>query len=208
MKSAIVLAMFVAVGLSANGETIMYLDAITPNTATVGSDFSFDVDLYGPSQDVAAFNFSVFYPVTLLQATDVVEEGFFSTQGCCFGFSIDNENGVISGISDAVFGNPPDNVSLSEPDTLVSIQFQALASGLATIQLGCSQGDTSPCATYPLLTDSNSNSIPTIIGGADIAVTPDSVSAPEPKPAVPLTLLLLIGGVAARLRRKRLAIHP
>jgi hypothetical protein len=199
MKSFITLASFFAITLNGYADTVVYS---TVSTTPVGSTVTLDVDLSSDSQ-VAGFNFAFSFPPRLLQATDVSELGFFSTQGCCFGFTIDNSQGRIDGISDFVFGSATDITSPTSPDTLVSLQFHAVAPGNAAVQLTCAQGDTFPCNTYPILWDGNGNSIPTILLSPEVTITPDLATAtPEPTIVVPLLLisLLLVVTLARRIK--------
>lgn len=200
MKSIIKFAALVAIGLNAHADTIMSVDPLFSGTPIVGSTITLNVDLNSDSESVAGFDFSVLFPSELLQATDVMEQGFFSAQGCCFGFSVDDQNGVISGVSDFVFGSATD---ITSSDTLVSLQFQAVASGIASIELTCAQGDTFPCVNYPVLWDANFNSIPVTLNSSEVTITPDSATTtPEPKSAG-LILLTLLAVALMNWKRKR-----
>lgn len=202
MKSIIKLAALAAIALNAHADTIVSVDPLFSGAPKVGSTITLDVDLNSDSESVAGFDFSVLFPPELLQATDVTEQGFFSAQGCCFGFSIDDENGVISGVSDFVFGSATD---ITSPDTLVSLQFQAVASGKASIELTCAQGDIFPCPVYPILFDTDFNSIPVNLDFSEVTITADSATTtPEPKTAGPILLALLLTGLGSWRRRRML----
>jgi FlaG/FlaF family flagellin (archaellin) len=199
MESLIKLVAILAIGLNAYADTIMSVEPLFSGPTTVGSTVTLNVDLNSDSEDIAGFNFSVSFPSNLLQAADVTELGFFSSEGCCFGFSIDNSQGTIGSISDFVFGDTTDIASPTSPDTLVSLQFDAVASGVATIELTCAQGDTLPCNTYPILWDDDFSSIPATLNPAEVTITPGSTgTAPEPTTAGPILLTLLLGGFVRR----------
>lgn len=192
MKSVIALAIFAVATVHA--DTVISLDPVGPVITTVGSGVTLDVDLYSSDPTVAGFNFSVAFNPVLLQVTNVTEQGFFANAGCCFGFSVDNPDGEVSGISDLVFGSAPDSItSATVPDTLVSIQFQGIAPGVAAVQLTCAQGDQLPCDTYPMLWDSNFNGIAASINQVNLTITADPGTAvPEPDTLFPLVLAVSI----------------
>jgi hypothetical protein len=116
------LLLFGAAG-SGYATTLFFFD--TPVAlASVGDTFDLNVELI-TNVPVAAFAFDIAFPTFLEVNSAPVEEGFFFNNGCCYDpGTIDNVNGVISGIND---------VSIFDSDTgidmLVQIQFTAVAPG-------------------------------------------------------------------------------
>jgi hypothetical protein len=196
MKPHVLIAILLACCACAHAGTVMSVDPPAPVVLT-GDTFTVNVNLLSDNPNITSFDFAVLFPTSLLQVVSVTETGFFGANGCCFSLffdpllNIDNVNGIINSLTDSSTGGP-DNAAT--PDTLVSIQFQAIAEGQATIQLACDQNDPLPCATFPMLSDNTSSPV-----GVD-TLQPSTVSiVPEPSAAV-LLLAFTWGGLA--LRRK------
>ncbi len=139
--------------------------------------------LLGDGNSVAGFQFDLLFP-TFVQATNVIEDGYFHGNGCCFFFSgIDNTNGVVSGINDIAF---PGQTTQAD---LVTIDFTAIAAGSGAFGL-----------QNVALSDDNGNSIPFIPLDAFITVVPgQGPGSPAPEPSC--VVLFFIGALACLLGR-------
>lgn len=147
----------------------------------------------GDGNSVAGYQFDLLFP-TFVQVTGVTEDGYFASAGCCFGYgSIDNINGVISGISDIAFPG------LTSLDDLVTITFTAVAPGTGSFSFQNS-----------FLSDENGNALQLIVQPAVVLVqTPTGDGgtgngpAPTPEPASVLLLgsaLVVLGCFRRRAR--------
>ena len=160
IKSALLLFLLLGTAVSGRAATIFSF-APAPVTASVGDTFDLHVVVLFTQAPVGAFAFDVAFPAFLQVLSDPTEEGLFAATGCCFGWnSIDNVNGLISGLSDfsgvADFG----------VDLLVDIPFTAVAVGTGQITF-----------QNVSLSDSNGDAVAVdTLGTADVTVTP----APEP----------------------------
>lgn len=176
-------ALLLLLGTAAGGwaSTTYSLDP-TPVTVYVGDTFTENVDL-STDQQVAGFSFDILFPTFLQVLSDPVETGFFASSGCCYySGTIDNTNGVISGISDV---DPYDNGETGT-DTLVQIEFTAIATGSG--QIGFQN---------PGLTDPDANSI-----SIDAANPADVNSDPTPEPATWTMAALGVALVIVRHHRR------
>jgi PEP-CTERM motif len=187
LKSTLLLVIgLLGTAVSSRASTSFFIFSPDPLFLTVLQGATFDLHAaIVPSDPVSAFSFDISFPTFLQVLSNPTEEGFFAdpANGCCFSWnSIDNVNGVISGLSDFSFN--PDTIV----DMLVDIQFTAVAAGT---------GQVTPLNVS--LSDSNGNLIAVDPpGGVDVMVT----ATPEPA-----TWLLGGAGVAMiaawSLRRRR-----
>lgn len=127
MTSKTVFLLLLGTAVSGWASTTFFFD--TPVAlASVGDTFDLNVDLI-TNVPVAAFAFDIVFPTFLQVLSAPVEEGFFLNNGCCFDpGTIDNVNGVISGINDVSIFNSDTCI-----DTLVQIEFSAVAAGTGQI---------------------------------------------------------------------------
>ena len=189
LKTAFILLLGTAT--SAWATTILVFDP-APVAVSVGDTFALNVDLLdidglSPASPVAGFSFDVVFPTFLQVVSAPVEEGFFLATGCCFfPGTIDNVNGVISGISDvSIFG------AETGFDTLVQIEFTAIATGTGQIAF-----------QNPGLTDPDANSISIDAANPADVVSSPVVSSPTPEPAAWSMAGLGIAIAIARNRRR------
>jgi hypothetical protein len=104
--------------------TTLFLFNTGSVSANVGDTFDLNVVLVSDTP-VSAFAFDVAFPTYLQVLSAPVEEGFFLANGCCFDpGTIDNVNGVISGINDVSIFDADGGA-----DPVVQIQFTAVAVG-------------------------------------------------------------------------------
>jgi hypothetical protein len=95
---------------------------------SVGDTFDLTVELIS-NDPVAAFAFDVEFPTFLQVLSAPLEEGFFFNNGCCYDpGTIDNVNGVVTGINDVSIFDSDMGI-----DTLVQIEFTAVAAGTGQI---------------------------------------------------------------------------
>jgi len=178
--------------------------SLTPSSALAqfGDTFSLSVNLVSTNTDISGFDFAVQYDPLVLQALSVTEDGFFAqpTNGCCFPTTFDftSNPGTISGITDSTSNGPDTNANLPGGDTLVSIAFQVVGGGTTTVALTCDAGDTLPCLTFPMLSDSSFNAI-----GVDTLNSSTVTVLPEPSTAVLSAAAL---AWLARMARKRAGV--
>lgn len=165
------------------------------NNVSVGDTFTLNVDLLNDNPNVYGFDFEVTFP-TFLSAISVTEQGFFGANGSGVSPTIDNGAGTISGIFDSA--SSPDPLSNPVPDTLVSIQFQALAPGSGSVAIECDNGN--DCVDFPMLADNNFNSLP--VDALLAATVTASPSSPVPEPSFIVPLGVILGFVPLRLRRR------
>jgi len=181
-----------------------------------GSAFNMDVVLQSYETDIFAFDFEVTFP-SFLNVLGVTESGYFGANGV-LGLSptIDNTNGVISGLYDAAAA--PNNVvgdGLTQ-DSIVSIVFFAVATGSGSVNIECDNGN--DCANYPMLSDGSFNplGVDFILPGSVTVVPADSGGGPPPpqqgdvpEPASALlTLPALAGWIAYRRKAQRVVDGP
>ncbi|PYM31661.1 MAG: hypothetical protein DME15_16960 [Candidatus Rokuibacteriota bacterium] len=161
-------------------------------TVTVGQIFTIPISITD-AVDLTSFQFDLSFIATILQVTPtgVTEDPFF-TQGDITVFNpgvVDNTNGQILGVSDALIFQPPVNGS----GTLVNIEFQAIAVGVSPLTLS---------NVFLNLSDQGFGVVPGV-------VTVGPAVAPIPGPA---TLSLLSVGLGAlglrRLLRRGARPHP
>jgi hypothetical protein len=118
-----VFLLLLGTAVSGRATTLFFFDPPVP-LVNVGDTFDLNVELI-TNVPVAAFAFDVAFPTFLQVLSAPVEEGFFLNNGCCYDpGTIDNVNGVISGINDVSIVD-----SDTGTDTLVQIQFTAVAAG-------------------------------------------------------------------------------
>jgi hypothetical protein len=103
----------------------------TPNPVTVGSPLSMDVLISGIA-DLYAYQFSLSFDPTVLQAVAATEGGFLLGGGStAFGVaSIDNVAGSISYAYDSLIGSVP---GVSGSGVLASFSFTPTAAGVSTL---------------------------------------------------------------------------
>jgi PEP-CTERM motif len=138
LKPILILVILLLTTAMSGWATTSFVIGPSPTSVNGGDTFTLGVVLVdfniNPSAEdqVAAFGFDLVFPTFLQVLTNPTEDGFFalSGNGCCFGWnSIDNVNGVISGLSD--FSANPD----SGLDPVVDIQFTAVAAGSGQVTL-------------------------------------------------------------------------
>jgi Cohesin domain len=135
-------------------------------TVQVGGNLSLDIDVSSIT-DLFGFQFDVDFDPTVLAVSDVIEEGFFASNGVSFFPGIiDNTGGSVTFIADVLSGPGP---GFSGSDTLASIAFMALDAGSTSVDL----------ANVTLL-DSSLNDINAIIDSGNVVIDESASSAPEP----------------------------
>ena len=180
--SAVVLGFLLAATAHADGASVT-LHA-SPDPVQAGSPVSLSVDLITIS-DLYAWQFTLNFDPTLLQASGVSEGAFLSTAGATFFIpgAIDNSTGVISFNVDTLQTAIP---GANGSGTLLTISFNAVASGTSALSFG----DT-------LALDSQGNDIAVQWNSGSLTVVS---TVPEPVPALMLAAGLLV--VGTRLRRR------
>jgi len=156
----------------------------SPDPATVGSTVTLSVDLSAIS-DLYAWQFTLNFDPSLLQASSVSEGAFLGSAGATYFApgTIDNSAGTISFNADTLLTAV---AGANGSGTLLTVSFSAIGSGTSALSFA----DT-------LALDSQLNDIAVQWNGRSLAV----VSAvPEPVPALMLAAGLLL--VGARLRRR------
>jgi len=189
-RAAVIL--FLAVSLSPGTSHAVPIVTTGSSTVNVGDTFTISISI-ADAVDLTSFQFDLLFNATILQvtATGVTEDPFFTQSDITVfnpGF-VDNTNGQILGVSDAlIFQAPVNGIG-----TLVNIEFQAIALGMSPLTL---------------------SNVLLNLSGTGFQVVPDLVTvtgaAPVPEPS---TLSLLGGGLAAsslyrgavRRRRQRVA---
>ena len=103
----------------------------SPNPSQVGQTIGLDV-MISNVQDLAAFQFSLNFDPTLLQANSSSEGSFLSSAGSTVGDagSIDNTTGIVSYAAYALTGMVP---GANGSGVLIHMSFTALAAGTATL---------------------------------------------------------------------------
>jgi hypothetical protein len=174
--------------LSLSPGTSHAVPIITAGSATVSVGDTFTVSIsIADAVDLTSFQFDLSFNATILQvtATGVTENPFF-TQSDITVFNpgaVDNTNGQILGVSDALIFQAPVNGT----GTLVNIEFQAIALGMSPLTL---------------------SNVLLNLSDQGFVTAPGAAPVPEPS-----TLSLLGGGLAAwslyrgavRGRRRRVA---
>lgn len=104
--------------VSASGDTIVSLD---PSSLSVSGDESFNVSIYcTPSQPIKAFELTLSFDASLLQANSVAEGDIFSGYDTFFnGGIIDNTEGSIVNVYDLIIGSG----NVSSPGSLIKVSF-------------------------------------------------------------------------------------
>jgi PEP-CTERM motif len=179
MKLIFAVCFCLATAALAGATTVISIDP-SPTQVYVGEAFSLNVDI-STDAEIAGFQFDVLFP-TFLNVTGITEEGYFAANGCCFSFDTpDNVNGDVTNVLDVIAG-PAD---LTGNDTLVSIQFQAVGTGVGEVTLDPST---------LILSDDDFNQIPVdTLNSADVTAS----AAPEP------SSLTLAGAAALLLAWRR-----
>lgn len=189
-KFLLVLAFFLAVGL--NPGTSHAIPIITAGSAivNVGDTFTIPVSITD-AVDLTSFQFDLSFNALILQVTvtGVTESAFF-TQGDITVFIsgiVDNTNGQILGVSDALIFQSPVNGS----GVLVNIEFDAIALGISPLTL-----------SNVFLNLSNSGFD---VENGEVCVKSPTATTCEPGGAVPVpgTLALLMMGLAVLTWRRR-----
>ncbi len=131
------------------------------STAVVGDTFSVGIELASASSPgLASYDITVDFP-TFLFANDVNDAGYFlSTGDTFFPLSINNVDGSLEVIA-ALNGTPPGDTG---PDTLFTIDFQALSPGSGGITIIPNQA---------LDSDGNSMTAGAQAGSVDVGPAPE-----------------------------------
>lgn len=129
-----VVVLFLALSLSPGTSDAVPIVTAGSATVNVGDIFTIPISI-ADAVDLTSFQFDLSFIATILQvtATGVTEDPFF-TQGDITVFNpgfVDNTNGQILGVSDALIFQAPVNGS----GTLVNIEFQAIALGVSPLTL-------------------------------------------------------------------------
>jgi hypothetical protein len=178
---------------SANASSI----ALTPSTAsiTVGANVAFNVEI-SAILDLYAYQFSVTFDPTILQAAAPTEGSFLPSGGATIFFPgfVDNVGGTLTFVAGTLQGLIP---GVSGAGTLALLGFNAIAPGNSAISilLDPANGD--------VLLDSSLAPIDASVVGARVTVAALSPTAvPEPG-----TLLLLATGAVTALRHRPRHVH-
>jgi general secretion pathway protein D len=163
--------------------------SVNAGAATQGSPFTVYISISN-ANDLFAFQLDLGFDPTLLSATSVSEGPFLQTAGATFlapGL-IDNTNGTITGIADALVGFVP---GATGSGVLLAIDFDALAAGTSALTI-----------TNPLFLDSTLVDITTgmSVNGGAVTVAPRST---VPEPASLSLALAGLAAMAALSRRRR-----
>ena len=176
---------------------VPFFDQSDPITVNLGNTFDLTVEVRigGDSQpptpdgDMVAYQFDINLP-TFLSVVSVTDTGYFASAGdSFFGGFVDDGNGVISFILNALNGTPTPDSGL---DSLVTIRFQANGAGTGTIS-----------TANELYLDSNFNAIPTFLHAREtVTATTGSPIDQQPPPQVPepamITPVLVALGIGIR----------
>ncbi len=104
---------------------------VTPNPVVVGSSVQTNV-LISDIADLYAYEFTLTFDASVLQATGISEGMFLGTAGATFGSTgvIDNTAGTISFIYNTLLGPVP---GANGSGSLLNVTFQALGAGSAAL---------------------------------------------------------------------------
>jgi len=170
-------ALFLCGGSRADDVTV---SVDSPAVVSQGDSFAVDVDIANAT-DVYDFQLDLDFDPSVLQATDVSEGAFLTTDGSTFFFPgfIDNSAGNITFNADTLIG------AISGADgsgTLLQVDFQALATGTSSLDLD-----------NLILQDSLGDALDASTTHASVTVTS---SRPIPAPEPNSRALLAIGTAA------------
>jgi Cohesin domain len=162
----------------------------TTTTKSVGDTFS--VNVSGETlTDLYAYQFSVVYDPTVLQAIDITEGAFLSTAGTTFFIpgTIDNVAGLINFTGNTLIGAISGASGLG---ILASIDFKASADGLSGLSL-----------QDVLFLDSNFNEITISASEGSVFVVKSDGNVPEP----PLLSLLFAGSAVLTFMKQNMPVR-
>lgn len=189
LRIVLALASCAMLSLSPRVEAIPLL-SVGSATVNVGDTFTIPVSITD-ALDLTSFQFDLSFNALILQvtATGVTESAFF-TQGDITVFVpgfVDNTNGWILGVSDALIFQSPVNGS----GVLVNIEFDAIALGISPLTLS---------NVFLNLSDSGFD-----VANGEVCVNSPTATACEPGGAAPEpgTVVLLIAGLALLTWRRR-----
>lgn len=190
MTKRVVIFLLAALAVPVSGWGDVFLSLEGPaSPVTVGSSFWVNVNISG-AVDLYAYQFDLTYPADMVQAIGAANGDFLPAADLLLNQPLFDTStaGLIQQVSNTLTGDAP---GVNGAGWLASVQFQALAPGVADIE---------PLNLF--LLNSNLDLAPDVSGvGTDVTITSGSGVVPEPGYGV----LLALGVAALVWRRLRTA---